>query len=240
MCAAGRTDDPGFEIAGAISSLFGWLVERGVPSAGSPWGTATEHISMHDDGTEGMPRCTAKPCPLLGVSWALYACLMYERERNVFGPWIDFATRAELAAAALGTAGVDLQHAAAAIQNASKAIHDAQSAAGARAPAHPHELLCVAPAKMAARLASLITDLEEIANGLRGKSLISEFRRKPTPTRPARELLTCVWQHLHLDGGLKYVDVWGLVPDRRGGTRREQDDRVKKRVKRPDVRWRSP
>jgi len=165
---------------------------------------------------------------------------MYERERNVFGPWIEFATRAELGAAALRTAGVELLHAAAAIQQASKAMHDTQSAAGARSPTHPHELLCLAPAKMAARVTSLVVDLEKIANLLRGRSLVSEFQRKPTPTRPARELLTCVWQHLHLDGGLKYAEIWRLVPDRRGGTRQEQDDRVKKRVKRPDVRWRSP
>jgi hypothetical protein len=165
---------------------------------------------------------------------------MYERERNVFGPWIEFATRAELTAAALGTAGVELLRSAAAIQKASKAMHDAQSAAETRAPTHPHELLCVGPTTMAERVVSLVADLEEIANRLRAKSLVTEFQRKPTATRPARELLTCVWQHLHLDGGLKYAEVSRLVPDRRGGTRQEQDDRVKKRVKRPDVRWRSP
>jgi hypothetical protein len=236
----GRTDDRGFEVGSAIESLFAWLVEHGARSTSSPWSAATEHITNHDDGTEAVNRCTAKPCPLLGVSWALYACLMYERERNVFGPWIEFATRAELTAAALGTAGVELLRSTAAIQKASKVMHDAQSAAEARAPTHPHELLCVGPATMAERVIALVADLEEIASQLRAKSLVSEFQRKPSPTRPARELLTCVWQHLHLDGGLKYAEVSRLVPDRRGGTRQEQDDRVKKRVKRPDVRWRSP
>jgi hypothetical protein len=242
MCAVGRTDDPGFEVAGAIRALFAWLVERGAPPTGSPWSAATDHIAMHDNGpkAEGATGCAAMPCPTLGVSWGLYACLMYERECSVFGPWIEFATCAELAAASLGTAGVELLRTAAAIQQASKVMHDAQGTAGAQAPTHPHDLLCVAPATMAARVTLLVADLEELANRLRGKSLIAEFQRKPGPTRPARELLTCVWQHLHLDGGLKYAEVWRLVPDRRGGTRPEQDDRVKKRVKRPDVRWRSP
>jgi hypothetical protein len=135
---------------------------------------------------------------------------MYERERNVFGPWIEFATRAELTAAALGTAGVELLRSAAAIQKASKAMHDAQRAADARAPTHPHELLCVGPATMAKRVISLVADLEEIAKRLRAKSLVTEFQRKPSATRPARELLTCVWQHLHIDGGLKYAE--GLAP----------------------------
>jgi hypothetical protein len=239
MCAVARTDDPGFDIDGGIKSLLGWLVEHGAPPAGSPWSAATDHIAMHDSGLEGPTRCTATPCPALGVSWALYACLIYERERNVFGPWIEFATRAELTAASLGTAGVELLRSAAAIQKASKVMHDAQGAAEARAPTHPHELLCIGPATMAGRVVSLVADLE-IANRLRAKSLVTEFQRKPSSTRPARELLSCVWQHLHLDGGLKYAEVSRLVPDRRGGTRQEQADRVKKRVQRPDVRWRSP
>ena len=99
-----KGEAPGFDVEAAIASLAAWTLADAVANdvedlktrTASALAKSTDHIVMHDHQAE--TPCLAQPCPTLGVSWSLTLCVMHQRERSVFAPWLEFADQAERSA----------------------------------------------------------------------------------------------------------------------------------------------
>ncbi len=238
-----KGEAPGFDVEAAIASLAAWTLADAVANdvedlktrTASALAKSTDHIVMHDHQAE--TPCLAQPCPTLGVSWSLTLCVMHQRERSVFAPWLEFADQAERSASEIRKQFRRLRRCIAVLREASNERHRLEAETHAPPGAHAHDVLCENPITAVARCLQTAGELEAAAAAIRKQSNMPEFRKRPPPNRRPLELLTGVWQHLRFDGGFTYAAIAALVPDEQGP--RGLPGRIKAAMRRPDARWQS-
>ncbi len=184
-----KGEAPGFDVEAAIASLAAWILADAVANdvedlttrTASAIAKATDHIVMHDHQAE--TPCLAQPCPTLGVSWSLTLCVMHQRERSVFAPWLEFADQAEHSASEIRKQFRRLRRCVAVLREGSNERHRLEAEMHAPPGAHAHDVLCENPITAVAHCLQTAGELEAAAAAIRKQSNMPEFRKRPPPNR---------------------------------------------------------
>jgi hypothetical protein len=198
-----------------------------------PHAVSLEHVLLHGIQQDGV-RCTASPCRLGAVCFALYELIQYR---------LEFASPCVQAMVAAGDAcerlcntaskqSLQLEETMGALMRSSAERHLEETRySGTRL--HDHELTCERPLELVRLTEALLKTLEQFANDVRAP-LQSPQLSQSLAEKGSDLLLTAVYQHLAW-GKISYAQAAELVPDGLAGS--TAAGRVRHRVKKaPDAR----
>ncbi len=194
---------------------------------------ALDHPAKHEQGG-----CARRPCPALGVSYALHVCGEVARERDAFEEIMRYVTAVErLVGKQLNECMEELPEATDAFVKWSDALHESEQRAGDGYTRRRYVLMSEEPRRLLEQGRIWIEQLREQTAKLREMSTDPAVWQQPGPGRRPHLLLKAIRQHLAVDGGLNYGEIARLTPDGGDPAYVKQKDRVRKDVEDDDVRW---